>query len=103
MVALHSEEINDPERTPNNLTPTARERIAIAPGAPKRKGWKSTLNYLRLLLQPLYYFNLLKPLLSDILAPKFLRAFYRLFYKLIDKMNTPLEQVFPRGSYLSFA
>lgn len=67
------------------------------------KGWKNTLNNLRLFVQPLCYFNLLKPWLLVVFTPQIIRWFCRLFFQLNRLINSLLEKVFPRNSYFSSA
>ncbi|MEG3440405.1 hypothetical protein V0288_24975 [Pannus brasiliensis CCIBt3594] len=65
------------------------------------KSGKSTLNNLRLFLQPLYYFNLLKPWSAVLFTPHILRLFCRPFFTLVRLTTSLLDQIFPRDFYLS--
>ncbi|AKV67226.1 hypothetical protein [Microcystis panniformis] len=58
------------------------------------KGWKNILNNLRLFIQPLCYFNLLKPWLVVVFSPQTIRLFCRLFSLLNKLINSLLEKVF---------
>ncbi len=48
-----------------------------------KRGWKSTLNNLRLIIQPYIYWNLIKPWLSIFLNPNLQLG----FQKIIEIMN----------------
>ena len=58
MVSQHSEELNEAEAANIDL---AKPGIKKPSGWDEGKGWKNILNNLRLLIQPLCCFNLLKP------------------------------------------
>ena len=71
-----------PDRTrPSNEEP---EEIKKHPWWHQDKGWKNILNNLRLFVQPLCYFNLLKPCLVVVFSPQIIRLFCRLFSCLIN-------------------
>ena len=61
MVSLQSEALNKSSNSPDPLAQSAQEEMQKHPKWNKGKGWKNTLNNLRLFIQPLYYFNLLRP------------------------------------------
>jgi hypothetical protein len=67
------------------------------------KGWKNILNNLRLFIQPLCYFNLLKPWLIIEFKPQIIRLFCRLFFQLNQLINSLLEKTFPHNFYFSSA
>ncbi len=100
MVSLQTEELKAPGSPPTTSTKEAKEQIKIHPGWREGKGWKSTLDNLRLFLQPLYYFNLLKPWLAVLFTPHILRLFCRLFFTLIRLTTSLLDRIFPKGFYL---
>ncbi len=100
MVSLQTEELKAPGFPPSTSTKEAREQMKIHPGWREGKGWKSTLDNLRLFLQPLYSFNLLKPWLLVLFAPKIFQLFCRLFFTLTRLTTSLLDQIFPRGFYL---
>ncbi len=90
-------------KPPDTLAESAQEEMQKHPKWNKGKGWKNTLNNLRLFIQPLCYFNLLKPWLVVIFTPQILRVFCRLFFQLSKLTNSLLEMIFPRSFYLSSA
>jgi hypothetical protein len=102
MVSLETEDLKNSESRPFPSMKAAREQMKKHPGWQERKGGKSTLNNLRLFLQPLYSFNLLKPWLSVLFTPRILDWFCRLFFALVRLINSLLERIFPRGFYLSY-
>ncbi|MGE5657253.1 MAG: IS701 family transposase, partial [Actinomycetota bacterium] len=53
--------------------------------------WKSSLNNLRLLIQPYIFYNLISPWLDVFKIP----GFRRKFYELIELMNTFPSRVLP--------
>ncbi|BCU09526.1 DDE transposase [Microcystis aeruginosa] len=61
MVSLQSEELKESREASLDLAKPAQEEIKKHPSWDKGKGWKNILNNLRLFIQPLCYFNLLKP------------------------------------------
>jgi SRSO17 transposase len=101
MVSLQTEEFKNSETS--SSTEAAREQMKKHPEWQEGKGWKTTLNNLRLFLQPRYYFNLLKPWLLVFLTPQILHLFCRLFSLIVRLTNSLLEKIFPRGFYLSSA
>ena len=103
MVSLQSQALNESRKTPDKLAKSAQEEMQKHPKWNKGKGWKNTLNNLRLFIQPLCYFNLLKPWLVVIFTPQILRVFCRLFFQLNKLTNSLLEMIFPRSFYLSSA
>jgi len=60
MVSLQSEALKKSSNSPDPLAQSAQEEIQKHPKWNKGKGWKNTLNNLRLFIQPLCYFNLLR-------------------------------------------
>jgi SRSO17 transposase len=100
MVSLQTEELKTFVNPPSLSAKAAKEQMQIHPGWRERKGWKSTLNNLRLFLQPLYYFNLLKPWLSVLFTPRILQLFCRLFFTLTRLTTSLLDRIFPKGFYL---
>jgi hypothetical protein len=103
MVSLQSEALNESRKTADKLAKSAQEEMQKHPKWNKGKGWKNTLNNLRLFIQPLCYFNLLKPWLVVIFTPQILRVFCRLFFQLNKLTNSLLEMIFSRSFYLSSA
>jgi SRSO17 transposase len=103
MVSLQSEALNKSRKPANPLAKSAQEEMQKHPKWNKGKGWKNTLNNLRLFIQPLCYFNLLKPWLVVIFTPQILRVFCRLFFQLNKLTNSLLEMIFSRSFYLSSA
>ena len=103
MVSLQSEALNKSSKSPDTLAKSAQQEMQKHPKWDKGKGWKNTLNNLRLFIQPLCYFNLLKPWLVVIFTPQILRVFCRLFFQLSKLTNSLLEMIFPRSFYLSSA
>jgi hypothetical protein len=103
MVSLQSEQFNEPRSTTLDLAKPAQVQIKKHPGWDEGKGWKNILNNLRLFLQPLCYFNLLKPWLVVVFTPQIIRLFCRLFFQLNQLINSLLEKIFPHNSYFSSA
>ena len=103
MVGLQSEALNEPREEPEPLTKFAQDEMQKHPWWNQGKVWKNTLNNLRLFIQPLCCFNLLKPWLVVIFTPHLLRVFCRLFFQINKLTNALLEKIFPCGSYLSSA
>ena len=103
MVCLQSEGLNKPREESEVLTKSAINEMQKHRWWNQRKGWKNTLNNLRLFIQPLCYFNLLKPWLVVIFSSHLLHIFCRLFFQLNKLTNALLEKIFPCGSYLSSA
>lgn len=103
MVSLQSEQFNEPMSATLDLAKPAQEEIKKHPWWDEGKGWKNILNNLRLFLQPLCYFNLLKPWLVVVFSPQIIRLFCRLFFQLNQFINSLLEKSFPHNSYFSSA
>jgi SRSO17 transposase len=103
MVSLQSEQFNQPGKANLDLAKPAKEEIKKHPWWDEGKGWKNILNNLRLFLQPLCYFNLLKPWLVVVFSPQIIRWFCRLFFQLNQLINSLLEKIFPHNSYFSSA
>jgi SRSO17 transposase len=103
MVSLQSEQLNEPPEAPLDKAKTAKEEIEKHPWWSEGKGWKNILNNLRLFIQPLCYFNLLKPWLVVLFTPQIIRLFCRLFFRLNQLINSFLENIFPYHSYFSSA
>ena len=103
MVSLQSEQLNESPEAPLNRAKTAKEEIEKHPWWSEGKGWKNILNNLRLFIQPLCYFNLLKPWLVVLFTPQIIRLFCRLFFQLNQLINSFLEKIFPYHSYFSSA
>lgn len=103
MVSLQSEQLNEPREATLDLAKSATEEMKKHPGWDGGKGWKNILNNLRLFIQPLCYFNLLKPWLVVVFTPQIIRLFCRLFFQLNQSINSLLEKILPRSSYFSSA
>jgi SRSO17 transposase len=103
MVSLQSEQLSESKEANLDLANPAKEEIKKHPWWNQGKGWKNILNNLRLFVQPLCYFNLLKPWLVVVFSPQIIRLFCRLFSLLNKLINSLLEKVFPRNSYFSSA
>jgi hypothetical protein len=103
MVSLQSEQLNQPGKANLDWAKPAKEEIKKHPGWDEGKGWKNILNNLRLFLQPLCYFNLLKPGLVVVFSHQIIRCFCRLFFQLNQLINSLLEKIFPHNSYFSSA
>jgi hypothetical protein len=88
MVSLQSEQFNEPKEATLHLAKSAQEEIQKHPWWDERKGWKNLLNNLRLFIQPLCYFDLLKPWLVVVFAPQIIRLFCRLFFQLNQLINS---------------
>ena len=99
MVSLQSEQLNEPREANLDLAKSAQEEIKKHPWWDEGKGWKNILNNLRLFIQPLCYFNLLKPWLVVVFTPQIIRLFCRLFFQLNQFINSLLEKIFPDNSY----
>jgi hypothetical protein len=103
MVSLQTEELKTASNQPSpsaKAAKAAKEQMKIHPEWQERKGWKSTLDNLRLFLQLLYYFNLLKLGLSVLFTPRILQLFCRLFFTLTQLTTSLLDRIFPKGFYL---
>jgi SRSO17 transposase len=103
MVSLQSEQLNESPEVPLDREKTAKEEIEKHPWWSEGKSWKNILNNLRLFIQPLCYFNLLKPWLVVLFTPQIIRLFCRLFFQLNQLINSFLEKIFPYHSYFSSA
>jgi hypothetical protein len=103
MVSLQTEQLNEPRETNLDLKKPAKEEIEKHPRWDNGKGWKNILNNLRLFIQPLCYFNLLKPWLVVFFTTQIIRLFCRLFFRLNQLINSLLEKIFPYHSYFSSA
>ena len=103
MVSLQSEQLNEFPEALLDRAKTAKKEIEKHPWWSEGKGWKNILNNLRLFIQPLCYFNLLKPWLVVLFTPQIIRLFYRLFFRLNQLINSFLEKIFPYHSYFSSA
>lgn len=101
MVSLQSEQLSESKKATLDLANPAKEEMKKHPWWDEGKGWKNILNNLRLFVQPLCYFNLLKPWLIVVFTPQIIRLFCRLFFRLNRLINSLLEKVFPRNSYFS--
>jgi hypothetical protein len=103
MVSLQSEQLNQSGEATLNLANPAKEEMKKHPWWNEGKGWKNILNNLRLFIQPLCYFNLLKPWLVVVFTPQIICLFCRLFFQLNQLINSLLEKIFPHNSYFSSA
>jgi SRSO17 transposase len=103
MVSLQSEQLNEAKKANLHLEKPAKEEIKKHPWWDEGKGWKNILNNLRLFIQPLCYFNILKPWLIIELKPQTIRLFCRLFFQLNQLINSLLEKTFPHNFYFSSA
>jgi SRSO17 transposase len=101
MVSLQSEQLSESKKATLDLANPAKEEMKKHPWWDEGKGWKNILNNLRLFVQPLCYFNLLKPWLIVVFTPQIIHLFCRLFFRLNRLINSLLEKVFPRNSYFS--
>jgi hypothetical protein len=102
MVSLQSEQLNQSKKETVEKTKDLQEKIKEHPWWDEGKGWKNILNNLRLFLEPLYCFNLLKPWLIIFLKPKIIRSFWRLFGQINQFINSILEKIFSYNFYFSF-
>ena len=93
---LQSEALNESRKTPDKLAKSAQEEMQKHPKWNQGKGWKNTFNNLLLFIQPLCYFNLLKPWLVVIFTPQILRVFCCSFFQLSKLKNSLLEMIFPQ-------
>jgi hypothetical protein len=100
-------ELKELEVAPNSKRNSRRklkfQEVTKHPHWDRGKGWKDHLNNLRLFLQPLACFNILKPWLVVLFSPRRIRAFAHLFFGLIRAINSLLETIFPSNSYFSSA
>jgi hypothetical protein len=103
MVSLQSEQLNGAKEANLDLEKPAKEEIKNPPWWDEGKEGKNILNNLRLLLQPLCYFNLLKPWLIIGFSLQIIRLFCRLFFQLNQLINSLLEKIFPHNFYFSSA
>jgi SRSO17 transposase len=84
MVSLQIEDLspkNDGSDKLKQRREMAKKEIQKHPWWNKEQGWKNILNNMRLIIQPLCYFNLLKPWMTVIYSPQLLKSFYFLFDK----------------------
>jgi hypothetical protein len=81
MVSLQSEQLSESKKANLDLANSAREEIKKHPWWNQSRGWKNILNNLQLFVQPLCYFNLLKPWLVVVFSPQIIRWFCRLSKK----------------------
>jgi hypothetical protein len=86
----------------SELKKNCQEEIRKHPWWDEGKGWKNLLNNLRLFVQPLCYFNKLKPWLVLLLKPSIIRLFYRLFSQINQFINSIGETIFPFNFCFSF-
>ncbi|WP_223211883.1 transposase, partial [Microcystis aeruginosa] len=91
MVSLQSEQLSESKEANLDLANPAKEEIKKHPWWNQGKGWKNILNNLRLFVQPLCYFNLLKPWLVVVFSSQIIRLFCRLFSLLNKLINSLLE------------
>ena len=103
MVSLKSEQLNEPRKATSDWAKPAQEEMKKHPWWDEGKGWKNILNNLRLFIQPLCSFNLLKPWLVVVFTPQIIRLFCRLFFQLNQLINSLLEKIFPHNSCFSSA
>jgi SRSO17 transposase len=101
MVSLQSEQLSEGKEATLDLAKPAKEEMKNHPWWNEGKGWKNILNNLRLFIQPLCYFNLLKPWLVVLFTPQIIRLFCRLFFRFNRLINSILEKIFPYNSYFS--
>jgi SRSO17 transposase len=99
MVSLQSENLNDLNRPKDPLTAYAHQQIQKHPEWHSGKGWKNTLNNLRLLVEPLYCFNLLKRWLLVIFTTHIFKQFCHLLFQFNQTINAFSERIFHRESY----
>jgi hypothetical protein len=71
MVSLHSEQMH-------SSPPSSPSKLAEHPWWDDGKGWKNILNNLRLIIQPLSLFNLIKPWLTVFPIPHLSSGFAKL-------------------------
>ncbi|HLO49744.1 MAG TPA: IS701 family transposase [Kamptonema sp.] len=101
MVSLQSDKIYGIKTSSSDKVQSAQDKVEKHPRWNQGKGWKNTLNNLRLLIQPLCYANLLKPWLGVILNPSLLREFFSVFSQLNRFINSLIQTLFSRNFYLS--
>ena len=101
MVSLQSEQLSEGKEATLDLARPAKEEMKNHPWWNEGKGGKNILNNLRLFIQPLGYFNLLKPWLFVLFTPQIIRLFCRLFFRFNQLINSILEKIFPYNSYFS--
>jgi hypothetical protein len=73
MVSLQSEQLSESKESSLDLANPAKEEMKKHPWWDEGKGWKNILNNLRLFVQALCYFNLLKPWLVVVFSPQVIR------------------------------
>jgi hypothetical protein len=103
MISLQSEQLNKQEEANLSLGKSTQEEIKKHPFWDEGKGWKNILNNLRLLMQPLCCFNILKPWLVVVFNPQIIRLFCRLFFQFNQLINSLVEKIFPDNSCFSSA
>jgi len=99
MVSLQSENLNNLNKPFKPLTTEAYKQIQKHPEWHSGKGWKNTLNNLKLFIEPLCCFNLLKRWLLIIFAPQIFELFCRLLFQFERTINTLSERIFQHKSY----
>ena len=102
MVSLQSEQLNKSEKETLEKEKDLQKEMKKHPWWNEGKGWKNILNNLRLFLQPLSCFNLLKPWIIMFFKPKIVRSFWRLFSQINQFINSILERIFSYNFYFSF-
>lgn len=102
MVSLQSEQLNESKEERVEREKNLQEEMKKHPWWDEGKGWKNILNKLRLFLQPLSCFNLLKPWLLMFFKPKIVRSFWRLFSQINQLINSMLEKFFSYSFCFSF-
>ena len=102
-VKFISEKLRETKEANSDGANLAKEEMKKHPWWDEGKGWKNILNNLRLFVQPLSCFNLLKPWLVVVFNPGIVRLFCRLFSQLNKLINSLLEKVFLDNYYFSSA
>ena len=102
MVSLQSEQLNESKEERVGKEKNLQEEMKKHPWWDEGKGWKNILNKLRLFLQPLYCFNVLKPWLLMFFKPKIVGSFWRLFSQINQFINSMLGKFFSYSFCFSF-
>lgn len=102
MVSLQSEQLKQRKNQDIEKEKSVKEEIRKHPYWDEGKGWKNILNNLRLVLQPLSYFNLLKPWFVVLFKPRIIKLFCSLFSQINQFINSIVEAIFPFNYCFSF-
>jgi hypothetical protein len=99
MICLEVETLNRLEETSKNQAKSQLQKLQQHPHWDQGKGWKDNLNNIRLLLQPLACFNILKPWFVVLFSPTIINRFCHLFSWLMRAINFLIESIFSFNSY----